>query len=103
MRLLKRNDAEFQKFRETILPTLNSWSDVMAWGEKNCVPFTHDAMNAIRNRLCRMTVRKQRRLAHAVNELVKCLKVVGLAPLAGLRSEPAGIHEKGNDIWTTSC
>ena len=63
MRLLSRNDADFQSFCKTILPTLHTWSDVLTWGDKHGVRFSKKAMDTIHNRLGRMGDRNQRRSA----------------------------------------
>lgn len=63
MTFLKRNDTEFQKFCKTTLPTLHSWSEVIAWCKKHGVRFNTKAMHTIHNRLRRTGDRTQRRSA----------------------------------------
>ena len=69
MRLLNHNDHAFEQFCKTILPTLHTWSEVMAWGDKHGVRFSTKALNTIYNRLGRMGDRNQRRKAQRNNRI----------------------------------
>jgi hypothetical protein len=86
MRLLNRNDADFETFCETTLPTLHGLSEVMAWGDEHGFRFSKKGMNILRNRLRRMNDRNQRRSAQRDKRIGRMPESGGPRSTCGLRS-----------------